>query len=321
MKKEWIAKYISGQTTAEECARVEQWIKEDVLHEKEYLDTKKIWDMSGQGKYTPKVDIDIAWANFIRKRDAHVEDREKVLRTLVKRRIMRWSAAIAIGILGTLSVWWINNSLSEEVHLKTVLHTLKSSLPDGSIVNLNKHTTLHYRKTWFGKEREVYLRQGEAFFDVNRDEAHPFVIESGKTRITVLGTSFHVRRGAQETEVIVASGSVKVNYADQEVLLKPEQMIVIPDTSKLQLKVDTVPDHLYRYYIHQEFVFENTPLTRVFDTLKKAYDIQFVIDTPETGELLLSATFEQQTLTEILNVIVQTFNLKIEKKGNKYHIK
>src|SRR5690606_9735203 len=320
MKKEWIAKYISGQATAEENACVEQWIKENAQHEREYLDTKNIWDMSGQWQDVPEVDIDAAWANFIRIRDERAGNNTSILRTLIRKSTW-WNVAIAIGILGILSVWWLNNSLSEEFRLETSAYTQRSTLPDGSTVNLNKNTTLHYRKTWLGKEREVYLKRGEAFFDVKRDKSQPFVIESGKTRITVLGTSFHVRRDAEETEIIVASGSVKVNYANQEVVLKPEQMMVIPDTSKLRVKVDTVPDHLYRYYIHQEFVFENTPLSRVFDTLKKAYDIQFVIDAPEKGNLLLSATFEQQTLAEILDVIVQTFNLKVEKRGNKYHIK
>ncbi len=320
MKKEWIAKYINGEATAEEQTDVEQWIKENAGHEKEYLDMKEIWEISGQGKVAPVVNIDIAWANFIRMRDERVAHKEGIVHALTNKRTIGWRAAIVVGILGICSIWWASHSLTEELDLKTQVQTQRSLLPDGSVVNLNKNTTLHYRKSWLSKNREVYLQQGEAFFDVKKNKDQPFVIESGKTRITVLGTSFHVRREADETEVIVASGSVKVNYANQEIVLKPEQTITVSDTSKFQLKIDTVPDHLYRYYIHQEFVFENTPLSRVFATLAKAYEVQFVVDNSEKGKLLLTATFEQQSLAEMLQVIVQTFDLKVEKKGSKFYI-
>ncbi len=319
MKKDSIIRYINGNANPEERMHIEQWRKEDLLHEKEYLDIKEMWEMTELKKEVPDIDVNRAWDNFIHLRNERVAGRQASVRNINLKKKLWWGAA-SIAILGIVSFWLIRPLLSDDLHLETANQFQHHSLPDGSSVHLNKNTDLYYHQGWRDKNRQVYIRRGEAFFDVQKDAKRPFVIKSGNTRITVLGTSFHVRREQFETEVIVASGSVKVNHADQEIVLKPEQSVIVSDTSRLALKVDTVPDHLYRYYIHQQFVFENTSLARVFATLSKAYDVEFVIDNPKTAQLPLTVTFEQQTLSEMLLVITKTFNLNIEKKKNKYHI-
>src|SRR5690606_9925607 len=76
----------------------------------------------------------------------------------------------------------------------------------------------------------------------------------------------------------------------------------------------------YRYYVHQEFTFENTPLPRVFEILGKAYQKKFLIEDPKIKALTYTATFEQQNLNEIIDVILRTFSLKISKKDEAYYI-
>src|SRR5690606_8924025 len=98
--------------------------------------------------------------------------------------------------------------LSIEKKLKTDLQVQHVGLPDGSTVHLNTNAEMVYQKQWLGKGRKVRLFKGEVFFEVKRDQNNPFVIESGNSKITVLGTSFHVRRDGTDTEVIVASGAV-----------------------------------------------------------------------------------------------------------------
>lgn len=321
MNKEELIKYISGDLNAERQVVVEAWIRESAENEKEYTDMKKIWEWSGASDQSPEVDVDRAWADFVKLRD---EQPTKVLVLTEEKRSRGWRpwmVAAAIVMLLMSSVGVLRWTLSTDLSLDSNDGLQQAGLPDGSTVYLNKKTVLDYKKGWLAKERTVVLSKGEAFFDVKRDTTQPFVIQSGNSRITVLGTSFHVRRADGETEVIVSSGSVRVDHAGNSVRLKPNDRVLIQDTARTKVKVDTVEDQLYKYYIHQQFIFENTPLNRVFEVLGKAFDQKFVVVDDKTKVLRYTASFERQTLNEMLDVILKTFELKIEKKGNVYYIK
>ncbi|TJZ63228.1 DUF4974 domain-containing protein [Sphingobacterium olei] len=321
MKKEWITKYILGEETAEERVLVEQWIKQDKDHETEYLDMKKAWELGEKMKVPLEVDVDRAWNDFVGLRDERMPYSKSTVKPKQKITSMGWWKIVAAIVVVCLSSMLIISSFSQEEYFKTRAYTRRSSLPDGSIISMNKRSELSYHSSLFHKTRRVNLVKGEAFFEVKKDTERPFIIETGKTKITVMGTSFHVRRSGQETEVVVATGSVKVNYANQELVLTPKQTLIIQDTLQGKAKVDTVPDQLYKYYVHQEFIFENTPLSRVLDIFSRAYGQQFILDNPDHGKLLLTTTFREQKMSEMISVIGQTFNLTIEKRGNAYHIK
>ncbi|MPZ31174.1 MAG: DUF4880 domain-containing protein [Rhodospirillales bacterium] len=81
-------------------------------------------------------------------------------------------------------------------------------LEDGSVVQLGPASAIDM--TFVPAERRVRLLKGEAFFEVVRDAARPFIVESGDVRTTVLGTSFEVRLSSEGTDVAVRSGLVRV---------------------------------------------------------------------------------------------------------------
>lgn len=321
MNKEHLVKYITGDLNKEQRSAVEAWIKEDSNHQKEFTDMKKIWEWSGSSNVSPEVDVDRAWSDFVKLRDQTRNNVVKLKKAERPNLGYSWRLGAAVIVL-FLSSWAVLRwTLSADLSLSSD-HTLQqASLPDGSRVYLNKLTVLDYKKDWLDKERKVRLSKGEVFFDVKRDTTQPFVIQSGKSTITVLGTSFHVRRSDDETEVIVSTGSVQVDHGLNSVRLRPNERVVIKDTLCTKPKVDIVPDQLYKYYLHQEFIFENTPLNRVFEVLGKAFDKKFVLVNESNKALRYTATFEKQTLNEMLDVILKTFELKIEKKGNVYYIK
>jgi transmembrane sensor len=96
---------------------------------------------------------------------------------------------------------------------------LKISLPDGSTVWLQPKTHLSYNQS-DRVYRQVNLK-GEAFFDVKRDEARPFLIYSGKMTTKVLGTSFNVKAypETEKFEVSVVTGKVSVMNESEKFLL------------------------------------------------------------------------------------------------------
>ena len=320
MKKDLLIKYILEEVNPEEKIQIQNWIDSHPMNKKEYIALKKTWEMSkGINQNLPEVDVDLAWEKFLENK-ASIEEKNPPIKNLDWKKTLMIAASTTVLVLIGLS-WYLYSSNSSYVEVVSGKEYIKSILPDGSTVNLNRNANLTFDKQWLVNNRNVFLKQGEVFFDVKRDEKSPFIITSGKSKITVLGTSFHVSREKNITNVIVASGSVKVNFVNQEVILSPKETVTISDNDIHTLRVDTIKDELYKYYIAQEFIFENTPLKRVFAVLAKAYDKQIILEDPKKAKLLYTATFKQQNLNEMMNVIVQTFELKIEKRNNSYYVK
>ncbi len=126
------------------------------------------------------------------------------------------------------------------------------TLPDGSGGMLNSGSTLTYPIP-FIKERSVTL-EGEAWFNVARDEKHPFTVDAGSLDLTVLGTSFNVNAYPDEdyVEVVLESGKVLVNCGQYK-----EGMVMSPS---------------------ERVVYENGRVTRSTQSLKI-----FILDKRETG--------------------------------------
>lgn len=102
--------------------------------------------------------------------------------------------------------------------------TLTVMLPDGTEVTLNHNATLSYND-----RRETKL-SGEAWFKVTKDAAHPFVIESGALKTTVLGTEFNFNTRTDAGESILSlyegvvqldhvSGTYRLDHAGREFVL------------------------------------------------------------------------------------------------------
>lgn len=320
MNKELIVKYTVGEADQQERLSVEAWIAESSDNRREFETMKGVWNIGQEPGPAPEISIDHAWSNFVRMRDGRIN--EVILAKPEKIRFrMNWiGVAASLVVISSLAFWILQSTLSVEKVLKAGLRIQHAGLPDGSTVHLNANAEMVYHKAWLRKNRSVRLVRGAVFFDVKSDPNRLFEIESGASKITVLGTSFHVRREGTDTEVIVASGAVKVSHRGQELLLKPNQMVVVSDTATQKIRIEQVPDQLYRYYVHQEFIFENTPLPRVFEVLGKAYGKRFVVENEKTRALTYTATFEQQNLNEMVAVILETFDLKVSKRDSIYYI-
>ncbi|MEO8885538.1 MAG: FecR domain-containing protein [Mucilaginibacter sp.] len=98
------------------------------------------------------------------------------------------------------------------------------TLTDGTQIWLSPSSTLQYPDQLNGKFREVKL-EGEAFFEVAKDKAHPFIIHSGRMDTRVVGTSFTIQARPDQSvaEVTVVTGIVRVSTPGHQVLLRPDQ--------------------------------------------------------------------------------------------------
>jgi len=91
--------------------------------------------------------------------------------------------------------------------------TYQVVLPDGTEVWLNADSKIMFPSQFTGAKRQISL-EGEAYFQVAKDKAHPFIVQSKGQEVTVLGTHFNINAYPDEgnTKTTLIEGSVRVSY-------------------------------------------------------------------------------------------------------------
>lgn len=117
--------------------------------------------------------------------------------------------AVAGMALGSYRVWFTGDRYATPVGGVASL-----PLADGSRITLN--TDSQVRVNFNDHQRQIDLSQGEAFFEVAHDVERPFVVRAGGRRVVAVGTKFSVRREAEELQVVVTEGRVRVENGDDE---------------------------------------------------------------------------------------------------------
>lgn len=314
-----LVKYLLKETSEAESVHAEQWINASPEQAKHFEQLQQIWQNSLIGGYESPSEND-AWERFRNQ----VQTKKESANTHKIIPFSRWMTAAAVLLVVIAGSWiWFQRS-----HSTADLYTLSSgdrvitdTLTDKTIITLNKNSTLSYLPHFNEKNRNVAL-EGEAFFNVAHETKKPFVVHVNHVTITVLGTSFNVNGSGNTTEVIVASGSVKVSGAKNSVALHANEKVVIAGAGGLLKKV-AVNDKLYSYYRTRTFVCDNTPLADLVKTLNDAYDADIVMDNPRLNQLKITSTFyRDQSLDTILSIISQTFTqVTITRQDNQIILK
>ena len=229
-------------------------------------------------------------------------------------------AAVAMLVLGFL-VWPRTAStpvsrltpakpMPVAVYHNTGQQVLRQRLPDGTVVWLNPGAELTLSTTFRQHVREVQFR-GEAFFDVAKDAAYPFVIRSGRMTTQVLGTSFNVKalQHSNQYEVSVVTGRVSVSAAGlggkpKTVVLKPQQQATYQLATHALAMSNVAPKATEKQsWQPVSLTFEDATLAETARTLERAFAIQITLDNPDLADCRLTVDFTRQRLPEILEVI------------------
>jgi ferric-dicitrate binding protein FerR (iron transport regulator) len=144
-----------------------------------------------------EADVEVAWQRFrVAANLAPAPAAEPAPTKSEDRVVPLWPAAqpwlrVAAAILLLLGVWsllrfFLPLGKEEMVTVAAGAERQQTTLPDGSKVWVNRHSTLSYAASFNEKAREVQL-QGEAFFEVKKDHGRPFTVLANETRTQVLG--------------------------------------------------------------------------------------------------------------------------------------
>ena len=178
-------------------------------------------------------------------------------------------------------------------------------LPDGTKGMLNSGSILTYSLP-FSKNRHIKL-EGEAWFEVNRDEEHTFEISAGNSTIKVLGTSFNLSAYTEENyiEVVLSEGKVEFTGCERKdkVVILPSERLVFHNgrTSK-----SVVEPEKYNSWTEGRLVFRGDPMSEVARRIERWYNVKVVIADKELEKFSFRATFQDDKLEDVLRFLTMT---------------
>ena len=298
------------------------------MAEKENHNTITYWKELREMNIDKEIDVNKAWNKLYSRLNENglITEAPVVRRSFIRTSFFRIAAAMLL-LLGIGSVLLYMNDKGI-MSRKTIVATtdnqknLQVTLPDGSNIFLNRNTRLSYRDN-FGKHGRNVTLSGEAFFEITPDEINPFIIDAGKARIKVLGTSFNVITSNSDSavEVFVKTGKVMVsdNEGTNSLILDPG--FVGTFDSKLPEK-SVNNDLNYLAWKTGELVYDGQTLDVVFRDLKKVYNMDVVADNPKILEntWTTNGPVDNEPLETIIRLICRTFNLSYAIDGNVYHL-
>ncbi len=236
---------------------------------------------------------------------------------------VRLFAAACLVIACGVSIYLINSrSVIDMIAFSTATGEVKGiTLPDGSKVWLNARSKITYPKN-FNKNniREITLN-GEAYFEVERDERKPFVVKTQGVNTTVLGTIFNVN--AYETDasinVTVISGKVAVQEEGSEVVLAKNQQAVFNRVSKNLTKKDEIDAAQNILWKEGKLLFKSVTLEKVVADIQRNHVTKI-----EIGENIknckISADFTGLPIEKIIKILEEIVNGSSSYKNGKFYL-
>ncbi|RXQ88051.1 DUF4974 domain-containing protein [Ancylomarina salipaludis] len=191
-------------------------------------------------------------------------------------------------------------------------------LPDGTKVWLNADSYLEFPSVFADNQRKV-IAKGELYFDVAKDEAKPFIVESQGMNLKVLGTEFNLRSYADENQVIstLVEGSVEVKNAlgDGRILVPGKQVHIQKSDNSMQVSQANIESVIA--WKNGRFIFDNRRLEDIMYDLARWYDVKIFFGNSSVKEAHFSVdVLRYGEIESILSLIEGTGDASFVIKGN-----
>lgn len=281
-----------------------------------YKKLKLAWALISSSKEMPEDDIEKSYQELQKRLKVH--DSKKLIFTLSR------YAAVLIIVLGITALTFymgrIYDSNSEKRNLYTKVvadygQISKVILPDNSIVWLNSGSTLTYNNNFSVDNRNLIL-SGQAFFEIQKNRKLPLLLNAKNIQVRVLGTKFCVNAYPEEdnVKVILETGKVELSVSkigSERYIMFPGQIAMYSSNGD-SIKIEETDANDFISWKDGELVFKEMPLEEVLRILERRFNIEFIKNSPKIKKSVFTATFKNETLTEILDFI--SFSTQIDYK-------
>ncbi len=310
--EELIIKCIAGEAEQHELLMVENWRKEATANEQMYQQVLKIWDHSAELESASNIDVEAAWTKV------QTTIAKPATKVFAFNRVWLAAASIIL-ILGLGIVFYRSNTASVDMVSVVTQNKQQLTLNDGSKITVLRGE-FDYPKTFEGKKRQVVLKSGTAYFDIEKDSLHPFEITCSKTNVTVLGTEFEIKREDNHVKVTVNEGKVRFTTpSGVSILTRGMTADFNESTGALNTNTGSIKNETA--YATGKFNFNNTSIKQVLTELG-AYDKSYTFDVPTPLQSCkITAEFDiKEGMGNVMAVIAATLGseLKVDRNGKHF---
>ena len=256
-----------------------------------------------------------------------IQKSKEKIQTRILPVFVRYAAVFVLAfLLGSLGLYFVSKPLVQpkEFTMINVPMGEKSelTLADGTKVWLNSGTKLRFPMAFNSKARNVFV-EGEAFFDVAKNKHKPFVVNTGKLNIEVLGTRFNVSAYPEDNEIVATleEGKIVAYFKNNsgKTELRPGQQLCF-STQSNSMKLTYVNTGLYTSWKENMLRFENAGFYDVIKKMERWYDVKINVEEMESFQKKYNMTIKTESLREILNLISLTIPINYEISENKVFI-
>lgn len=197
------------------------------------------------------------------------------------------------------------------------------NLPDGTSVLLNAGSKLTYPAHFSGKTREVDLI-GQAFFNVQHDKEHPFIVKTNNMDITAVGTSFEVfcMDGDSYSEMVLVDGEVKVNTQKAGIhggvfkVLPNRKLICLADGTTAIEKVNANNYSAWRHGGKPRF--KDEPLSMIIPRLESWYGTTIECPADVSEKYKFTFMIHSESLELLFTIMTKSSPIRYTKRENKF---
>jgi len=307
-----LVKYLAGETEPHEVAMIEVWRKASNENEKHFRQLETLWFSSAGLKESKAVNVYMAWEKIEERIQSPAKGKVIQMNT-------RWLIAASLALIIGLTVFFVSRDHASSGHAEMIALNVskvsqKLQLSDGSKL-LVKSGQISYPKEFNGNKRKVKLHAGKVFFEISPDKEKPFEIEANNTFITVVGTAFEVVSYVDYTQVMVKEGKVRFNTPNGESLLTAG-MAAKYNHKENKLENMPISGKNNFAYTSGKLVFEHEVLSDVVRDLNQYYDSEIILENATLEACVITSSFSNEKIENVLAVIAGTLNLEIEHVPN-----
>ncbi len=316
----WAWRMDSETVSAADRKAFASWLRRDPRHRHASAELAKVWialDGLAEAKHEEKM------ATFA------------AVGPAARNRRMGWAAAAAVVLTVAVAVpAWIPKGSELQTLATAVGQQRKVILADGSIVALNTNTIVETNLR--RGSREIYLRKGEAHFQVAHDRSRPFLVHAGDAVVRAVGTQFEVRvRGDHHVDVVVNEGRVEVqstvpdraNGGGSGSPIRAAAHTVVHALSAGQQLSPTSNDYTVIPVSTQQLssalawrdgavVFEGTRLADAINEIERYTDARIVISDPQVAALRVGGRFRTGDVQEFFDALQAALPVSIRRTAD-----
>ncbi len=303
---QWFLRLQQMEMDHPDRTKFEAWLIADVNNQVAFAEVENLWSKLDSPSETKQLATALDQQTFLN-----------------PKRFKTSASIISIVVILSVSLFsyqsWQARPTMQLVATTEIGQTNSRLLDDGSKVMLNANSDVEV--VYYRNQRTVHLKRGEAIFEVVPDSNRPFVVDSGKAKVTVLGTRFAVNRLKQLVRISVDHGRVQVennqaNQSNPASLILTDGQVAEIDNNALPKRIDRLASDAFGFE-NGFIIFKDAGLDEIAETLSRYRKIQVEAIIQGHDKAHVTASIRTNNIEKFIGNLPDMAQVKVNKSTDK----